>query len=49
MVTAFEAEAGIYSRWRSRARLYNLYHLLNHLNLFGEAYGRAVRDVLREA
>jgi fructosamine-3-kinase len=49
LFTAYEAETGIDSSWRSRARLYNLYHLLNHLNLFGEAYGRAVRDVLREA
>ena len=24
--------------WRERFRLYNLYHLLNHLNLFGRGY-----------
>jgi len=24
--------------WRSRMSLYNLYHLLNHLNIFGESY-----------
>jgi len=31
-----------------RKDLYNLYHLLNHLNLFGEAYGPQVDDVLRQ-
>ncbi len=46
---AYEAEAGIDSSWRTRAALYNLYHLLNHLNLFGAAYRDAVRDVLRSA
>jgi fructosamine-3-kinase len=25
--------------WQDRVELYNLYHLLNHLNLFGEGYG----------
>ncbi len=30
-----------------RRDLYNLYHLLNHLNLFGEGYGSAVDAVLR--
>lgn len=33
--------------WRSRAHLYNLYHLLNHLNLFGAGYLGGVRRVLR--
>ncbi len=32
--------------WRERAPLYNLYHLLNHLNLFGTAYLGQVRAVL---
>ena len=27
--------AGIDSSWRERAPIYNLYHLLNHLLLFG--------------
>ncbi len=27
--------------------LYNLYHLLNHLNLFGEGYGATVDATLR--
>lgn len=30
-----------------RKPLYNLYHLLNHLNLFGEGYGSQVDAVLR--
>jgi fructosamine-3-kinase len=29
--------------------LYNLYHLLNHLNLFGEGYGGSVDAILRRA
>lgn len=33
--------------WRDRRDLYNLYHLLNHLNLFGESYGGAVDATLR--
>jgi fructosamine-3-kinase len=33
--------------WLERRDLYNLYHLLNHLNLFGESYGGAVDAVLR--
>lgn len=30
--------------FQHRARLYNLYHLLNHHNLFGAPYTRAVQD-----
>lgn len=33
--------------WRERFTIYNLYHLLNHLNLFGEGYLGGVRAVLR--
>lgn len=32
--------------WLERAPLYNLYHLLNHLNLFGSGYLGGVRSVL---
>lgn len=46
---ACQAEAGIDAGWRSRAALYNLYHLLNHLNLFGAAYLDGVREVLQRA
>jgi fructosamine-3-kinase len=34
--------------WRERFALYNLYHLLNHLNLFGRGYyGQVMRTVGR--
>jgi fructosamine-3-kinase len=33
--------------YAQRRDLYNLYHLLNHLNLFGEGYGKEVDAVLR--
>lgn len=32
--------------YAERRDLYNLYHLLNHLNLFGESYGGAVDHIL---
>ncbi|HEY2396887.1 MAG TPA: fructosamine kinase family protein [Rudaea sp.] len=43
---AYEAEARIDSTWRSHAPLLNLYHLLNHLNLFGGDYLAGVRSTL---
>jgi len=49
LFAAYEDEAGIDSSWRTRAPLYNLYHLLNHLNLFGSAYLGGVLTVLRRA
>lgn len=33
--------------WRERFSLYNLYHLLNHLNLFGRSYHAQVMHTLR--
>lgn len=44
---AYEVAAGIDAGWRGRAALLNLYHLLNHLNLFGASYLGGVRAVLR--
>jgi fructosamine-3-kinase len=41
---AYEAEARIGPAWRSRAPLLNLYHLLNHLNLFRRGYLARVRS-----
>ena len=35
------------SGYKERKDLYNLYHLLNHLNIFGEGYGGSVDSVLR--
>jgi fructosamine-3-kinase len=40
---AWPLEAG----YEARKDLYNLYHLLNHLNLFGEGYGGQVDAILR--
>jgi fructosamine-3-kinase len=45
--------AGYQSAWPldpgylERRDLYNLYHLINHLNHFGESYGQHVDTVLR--
>lgn len=36
------------SGYAERRDLYNLYHLLNHLNLFGEGYDSAVEAILRQ-
>lgn len=43
---AYEESSDIARDWRKRAPLYNLYHLLNHLVLFGAGYLRQVRNVL---
>ena len=43
---AYEESSDIARDWRKRAPLYNLYHLLNHLVLFGAGYLRQVRSVL---
>ncbi|MBT8148916.1 MAG: phosphotransferase [Pseudomonadales bacterium] len=32
--------------WRNRVPLYNLYHLLNHLNIFGESYLAQVQETI---
>jgi fructosamine-3-kinase len=44
---AYAGHAALHADWRERAPLYNLYHLLNHLNLFGSGYLGAVRAVLK--
>ncbi len=43
----YQAQAGIGSDWRQRAPIFNLYHLLNHLNLFGRGYLGGVRAILK--
>ncbi len=43
---AYEAAWPLPEGAGSRVDLFNLYHLLNHLNLFGGAYGASVRGVL---
>lgn len=43
---AYAANADLAPDWEERVPLYNLYHLLNHLNLFGGGYRSSVRSVL---
>jgi len=45
--TAYETASGTAADWRERAPLYNLYHLLNHLVLFGESYHSQVGTVIK--
>jgi len=44
---SYEANSGLRKDWRERVPLYNLYHLLNHVNLFGGGYLPQVKDVVR--
>lgn len=44
---AYRLDGAVQPDWRERAPLYNLYHLLNHLNLFGSSYRASVQQVLR--
>lgn len=43
---AYRSTAGIDPEYRDRKDLYNLYHLLNHLNLFGGGYLYSVKSVI---
>lgn len=43
---AYAEAAPLRSDWRQRAPIYNLYHLLNHVNLFGGGYLPALRSAL---
>ncbi len=44
---AYEANApGLEADWRERTDIYNLYHLLNHLVMFGQAYYDDVTRIL---
>lgn len=43
---AYAEHAPLRRDWRKRAPLYNLYHLLNHINLFGAGYLPALRAAL---
>ena len=38
LYAAYEANLPLASGYRLRQALYNLYHMLNHLNLFGSGY-----------
>ena len=44
---AYEQTWPLEAGYQERKALYNLYHLLNHLNLFGESYGGQVNAILR--
>ena len=43
---AYAEHAPLRRDWRERAPLYNVYHLLNHVNLFGADYLSALRTAL---
>lgn len=43
---AYREVAGIDAGYKDRKDLYNLYHILNHLNLFGSAYLYSVRSII---
>jgi protein-ribulosamine 3-kinase len=44
---AYELAHPLAPGWRKRLEIYNLYHLLNHLNLFGRGYYGEVVAILR--
>jgi fructosamine-3-kinase len=43
---AAERHLGLDPGYSNRFDLYNLYHLLNHLNLFGRSYLSSIEDIL---
>lgn len=43
---AYEEARPLESGWQERLPIYNLYHLLNHVNLFGTSYLGQVRTIL---
>lgn len=45
---AYAEGASLRRDWRERVPLYNLYHLLNHVNLFGASYLPALRDAFSQ-
>jgi len=44
--SAYETEAPLPPGHAVRAELYNLYHVLNHANLFGGGYARQARSII---
>ena len=44
---AYRETAPLDPGYAERRNLYHLYHLLNHLNLFGPAYLASVRSIIR--
>ena len=45
---AYREEFPVREGYPRRREVYNLYHLLNHLNLFGSAYLAAVKGIIQE-
>ncbi len=45
---AYEEEWPLQPGYRERSDLYNLYHMLNHLNIFGGGYAGAVSRICRK-
>ena len=45
---SYESNSNIAKDWRERIPLYNLYHLLNHLLLFGPSYLTPIRNITRK-
>lgn len=43
---AYAAHGALRGDWRERIPLYNLYHLLNHVNLFGSGYLASLRTAI---
>ncbi len=43
---AYAAAAPLPAGWEPRRELYNLYHVLNHANLFGASYARTARGMI---
>ena len=44
---AYEAAAPLPAGWEERGELYQLYHVLNHANLFGGGYVEQARGIMR--
>jgi protein-ribulosamine 3-kinase len=45
--SSYEHASSLENDWRDRAPLYNLYHLLNHLVLFGGSYLAQVQSIVK--
>ena len=46
--SAYEETRPLFSGYQARFPLYNLYHLLNHVNLFGRSYLSQVQTILKK-
>ncbi|MFW5843014.1 MAG: fructosamine kinase family protein [Spirochaetota bacterium] len=45
---AYREAGGLDPGYQERRDLYNLYHMMNHLNLFGGGYAGSVRSIIRK-